>query len=108
MDEKSYWLGRWARGETRWHQTEAEPALAAWFTGRPRKRVFVPLCGKSLDLIWLLGEGHEVTGCELSSTACDAFFKENQLPYTTTQTEGFTVYRGSSICLLYTSDAADE
>lgn len=42
-------------------------------------RVFVPLCGKSLDMIWLAQQGHEVIGVELSPVAVEDFFRENGL-----------------------------
>lgn len=42
-------------------------------------RVLVPLCGKSLDMLWLAEQGHQVIGIELSPIAIDAFFNENHL-----------------------------
>jgi thiopurine S-methyltransferase len=94
-----YWLNRWRNGQTGWHQTEVEPALIQWFSGRPKARIFVPLCGKSLDLKWLMDEGHEVVGCELSREACEGFLKENALDFTVSQSGKFTVYRGPSLTL---------
>ncbi len=46
------------------------PGLAAG------SRVLVPLCGKSVDLLWLVGQGCDVTGVELSEIAVRAFFAE--------------------------------
>ena len=43
--------------------------------------VFVPLCGKSLDMVWLLEQGFSVTGCEISELAVQQFFTENSIPY---------------------------
>ena len=62
----------------------------------------MPLCGKSLDLVWLRDHQFEVVGVELSTEACDAFFSENRIPFTkvrvgdfdTYQTEGLTVFNG--------------
>ena len=45
--------------------------------------VFVPLCGKTLDMVWLCQQGHTVVGCELSEIAALDFFKENSIPYET-------------------------
>jgi thiopurine S-methyltransferase len=46
----------------------------------PKKsKVFVPLCGKSSDMLWLLAQGYEVVGVELSPLAAQGFFAENQL-----------------------------
>jgi thiopurine S-methyltransferase len=39
--------------------------------------VFVPLCGKSLDMVWLRQQGCKVLGVELSSIAVQDFFREN-------------------------------
>lgn len=94
-----YWIGRWKRNETGWHQTEPEPALVQWFSERKRARIFVPLCGKSLDLKWLLDQGHDVIGCELSEDASEAFFQENDIQFKVERTTNFNIYRGPSITL---------
>lgn len=58
------------------------PLLTRYWPGAGHgagSRVFVPLCGKSLDMIWLMDQGHEVIGVELSAVAVKAFFRENDL-----------------------------
>ena len=77
---REYWLKRWDEGRTGWHQTEVEPALIKHFSSLGPTRVFVPLCGKSLDLQWLASRGHEVVGVELSESGCEAFFHEHKIP----------------------------
>jgi thiopurine S-methyltransferase len=99
MKDQTDWLGRWARGETGWHQDAVEPALTHWLSGRPNLRVFVPLCGKSLDLRWLIESGHEVVGCELSPLAVESFFAENSIQYTVTEEAPFKIYTGKSITI---------
>lgn len=48
--------------------------------GVPKEgRVLVPLCGKSLDMIWLAAQGNPVLGVELSQLAVEQFFAENEL-----------------------------
>jgi thiopurine S-methyltransferase len=42
-------------------------------------RVYVPLCGKSLDMAWLAGHGHRIVGSELSPIAVRDFFAERGL-----------------------------
>lgn len=42
-------------------------------------RVFVPLAGKSLDMLWLAERGHRVLGVELSALAVEQFFAQNGL-----------------------------
>jgi len=77
-----FWHQRWQRGEIGWHSddinrhlTEHWPRLGA-ATG---SRVLVPLCGKSLDLLWLAAQGHRVIGVEISPVAIDEFLRENGL-----------------------------
>ena len=44
----------------------------------PGARVYVPLCGKSIDMVWLAVRGYAVVGSELSSVAVADFFGEQQ------------------------------
>jgi thiopurine S-methyltransferase len=80
--ETDFWLQRWQLGQTGWHQAQPHFALERhWAALRlPRTaRVFVPLAGKSLDLLWLAQRGHAVVGCELSALAVRDFYAERQL-----------------------------
>lgn len=78
--EKNFWLERWERKETGFHQDEFNPHLRQYW---PELRlahgseVFVPLCGKSRDMLWLREQGHPVLGVELSDIAVQSFFSEN-------------------------------
>ena len=42
----------------------------------PGARILVPLCGKSLDMHWLVESGYSVVGVELVESAVAAFFEE--------------------------------
>ncbi len=78
--DKEFWLERWERAEIGFHQNEINPFLLRhWHEVRADTggEVFVPLCGKSLDLVWLRQQGHAVLGVELSPIAVEDFFKEN-------------------------------
>jgi thiopurine S-methyltransferase len=78
--DPSFWLERWQRNEIGFHQNAPHKALARWWPrlGLPRgARVFVPLAGKSLDMIWLAAQGHDVVGIELAEEAVRAFATEN-------------------------------
>lgn len=100
MDHRdAYWLGRWDRGETGWHQDEVESELIDNFAGVAPTRVLVPLCGKSLDLTWLASQGHEVIGIELSDKACEAFFEENKMSPEVTTMSPFQVHRCGKVVL---------
>jgi thiopurine S-methyltransferase len=78
MDE-SFWHQKWERNEIAFHGREANPLLTTYFNNLslPKgSRVFLPLCGKTLDIRWLLSEGYRVAGAELSSMAIEQLFAE--------------------------------
>jgi len=77
--KKEFWLERWERSEIGFHQNETNPYLLRyWKELHPScvGEVFVPLCGKSLDMLWLRRQGCKVLGVELSPIAVEDFFKE--------------------------------
>lgn len=80
--ELSFWHERWERTEIGFHQQDINVHLQQFWSRlglQPGQRVFVPLCGKSRDLLWLAGQGHPVIGVEISPIAVEAFFQENGL-----------------------------
>ena len=60
----------------------------------------MPLCGKSLDLIWLAGQGHDVIGVELSPVAVKAFFRENHLKPSKRRVGNFMLWKAGRISIL--------
>ncbi|MDR4464265.1 MAG: thiopurine S-methyltransferase [Nitrospira sp.] len=75
--EPNFWHNRWQTNQTGWHESTVNPLLIAHFPSLnlpPGKRVFVPFCGKSLDLGWLLSQGYTVAGAELSELAVTQLF----------------------------------
>lgn len=77
-----FWLERWRDGRTHFHQNRVTPLLQKYWPSLllpSDSRVLVPLCGKSLDMIWLAEQGHQVLGIELSPLATDQFFTEHNL-----------------------------
>ena len=80
--EADFWHNRWENNLTGFHLNEVNPYLIKyWPTLNVNKagRIFVPLCGKTLDLLWLAEQGHQVVGIELSAIAVEAFFAENKI-----------------------------
>lgn len=63
-------------------------------------KVFVPLCGKSKDMLWLRDLGHDVLGVELNPNACLDFFNENGLVADASEVEQFLSYRCENLSLL--------
>ena len=49
---------------------------------RSHLRIFVPLCGKTPDMLWLAEQGHAITGVEASPRYIKAFFRDSKLEYT--------------------------
>lgn len=77
--EKNFWEERWRLREIHFHEASANPLLVEHFPVLDLKagaRVFVPLCGKSLDISWLLSQGYQVAGVELVETAIVELFDE--------------------------------
>ena len=76
------WRNRWTAGNIGWHQADGSENLRSFWPTLPTgTRVLVPLCGKSVDLMWLADQGLEVTGVELSEVAIEEFFAEQHLTY---------------------------
>jgi thiopurine S-methyltransferase len=78
--EPDFWRQRWQQGQTGFHQDRPTPLLERCWSeifAPPGSRVLVPLCGKSLDLLWLAEQGHRVLGVELSPIAVQQFFTEH-------------------------------
>ena len=97
--ELDFWHERWEKGETGFHQTELNPYLGYFYgekgpavENRGALRVFVPLCGKSLDMQWLLQNGYSVVGVECSQLAIEAFFDSHNMAYQKTEVSNHIKY----------------
>jgi thiopurine S-methyltransferase len=80
--EFEFWHERWRQGAIAFHQPEVNADLQAHWPrlGIPKSApVFVPLCGKSVDMTWLRAQGHQIVGVEFSELAVAAFFAEQHL-----------------------------
>jgi thiopurine S-methyltransferase len=98
--EAEFWLERWREGNIRFHQTRVTPPLQKFWSSLSlphASRVLVPLCGKSLDMIWLAEEGYQVLGVELSRLAVEQFFSENNLQPAIHQTPAGAHYAAGNI-----------
>ena len=77
--EKSFWHQRWETDRIGFHGSQPNPLLLAHFpelSVPEYGRVFIPLCGKTLDIAWLLSKGHRVVGAELSELAIQQLFED--------------------------------
>jgi thiopurine S-methyltransferase len=97
---QDFWQQRWARNEIGFHLGEVNPYLQRYWPTLEvpaGAQVLVPLCGKSLDLLWLAGQGYRVLGVELAETAVVAFFSEQGLLAEIDQVGEFRRYRSGAI-----------
>ena len=77
--DPSFWHQRWEKNEIAFHESKANPVLVKHFNElslAKSSRIFVPLCGKTLDISWLLSNGSRVAGAELSQIAIEQLFME--------------------------------
>lgn len=107
--QPEFWHDKWQKMEIGFHLPEVNKLLRKYWPvlglSAPA-HVLVPLCGKSLDLIWLRAQGHRVTGIELSEIALDALAAEFAdslgLPLEKEHREGRIDYRGDGVHLIAT------
>ena len=100
--KKEFWLERWERSEIGFHQDEINPYLVQYWPELPCLRgseVFVPLCGKSMDMVWLRQQGNFVLGVELSAIAVRNFFHEQGMSPERVSGGKFDNYIADGICL---------
>jgi thiopurine S-methyltransferase len=103
--DKAFWHERWQRHDIGFHQPHIHAQLRHFWPQlnlAPQSAVFVPLAGKSRDMVWLATQGHRMIGVELSDIAVREFFAEGgQMPDETFSGRfeifsagPFTLYRG--------------
>jgi thiopurine S-methyltransferase len=77
--DPNFWHKRWEKNEIGFHQREVNALLSDHFLGLSlpqTSRIFVPLCGKTHDIAWLLSQGYRVVGVELSKLAVEQLFAD--------------------------------
>jgi thiopurine S-methyltransferase len=72
-----FWLEKWDKNEIGFHLDAPHPWLLKIFSEvgiNPNQTIFVPLCGKTHDIDFLLSQGLKVIGNELSELAVEQLF----------------------------------
>ena len=108
--EHSFWHSKWQKNEIGFHEPEGNALLVKYSSfligddspSSSSSRIFVPLCGKTRDIGWLLAQGCEVVGAELSEVAITQLFEELGVEPTISTSnngkvytkDGLTVYVG--------------
>lgn len=92
-----YWEKRWEIKATGFHIDNVHPMLVKHFTQLTdhKAKILVPLCGKTVDMIWLASNGHQVIGVEYVQSPVEEFFAENKIDYTTRQVNDFKLYESA-------------
>lgn len=100
--DASFWHQRWEKNEIAFHEKAVNPLLVKYFKDLSLvkgSRVFVPLCGKTLDIGWLLSRGYRVAGVELSELAVKQLFVELGVEPKISEVEKVKHYRATQIDL---------
>ncbi len=80
--EANFWHHKWGKNEIGFHENQPNPLLIKHLAAlqlAPSARLFIPLCGKTLDIGWLLTQGYSIAGAELSQLAVDQLFEQLNL-----------------------------
>ena len=94
------WLHFWENNETNWHSDTITQELVEYFELFELElgdKVFVPLCGKSLDMLYIMNQSFSVVGVEISEIGVRQFFRENNLTYKITRVDDFDLYSSENL-----------
>jgi thiopurine S-methyltransferase len=95
-----YWHNKWESNQIAFHNDTVHPMLAQhWFdlNLKSEARIFVPLCGKTRDIAWLLSLGHHIVGSELSEIAVEQLFVEMSIQPKVFQLDNLIHYTAPNI-----------
>ncbi|MFT6407844.1 MAG: thiopurine S-methyltransferase [Arenicella sp.] len=95
-----FWHKRWATNDIPWHEDSGNSLLLDKLSAlslRPSDRIFVPLCGKTLDIGWLLEQGFSVVAIELSKMAVDELFEQLDIVPKISQQGSLSHYSASNL-----------
>ncbi len=102
--DPGFWSARWQEGRIGFHEGAPNTYLSTFIDRlASARRILVPLCGKSEDLAYLAGRGHEVVGIELVEDAVRQFFAEHGTTPVIEPRGPFTAYTSGPITV-FTGD----
>jgi len=109
MNENNLWLERWKNREIGFNQQSPNPFMVKYFNQlalAAKPRVFVPLCGKTIDISWLLAQGYEVVAIELSEQAVIELFEELEVNAEVSDQGALKLYKAEGL-EVYVGDIFD-
>jgi thiopurine S-methyltransferase len=98
--QHDFWHDKWQTNNIGFHQDQPHPLLTQHLQSlslSSNARIFVPLCGKSLDLAWLIKQGYHVVGIDLSPIAIQALIIDLGLSFKEMQSGELTHYQHPQI-----------
>jgi thiopurine S-methyltransferase len=99
-----FWHERWKDNKIGFHQENYNQHLINHIKKLPPfERIFLPLCGKSKDMVWLMEQGFYLYGVELSEKAILSFFEEQNIQHTISEIKNFKVFTAEN-CTIYCGD----
>ncbi|MFV2059375.1 MAG: thiopurine S-methyltransferase [Gammaproteobacteria bacterium] len=102
VNQVEFWQQRWVNNQTGFHEGQVNSYLEKYITRLSlpdNGTVFLPLCGKSNDILWLSNLGYNVIGVECSELAVSAFFSENNLTANITEHDNFKIWQAGNITI---------
>src|SRR5690554_7232883 len=76
--QADFWHERWKTNAIGSHLDAVNPLLVEFIDQlglQKNQRIFLPLCGKTNDIAWLLSQGYRVVGIELNKLAITQLFE---------------------------------
>jgi thiopurine S-methyltransferase len=98
--DANFWHQRWEENDIGFHKNEVNSLLLKYFDKLSLaigSRIFLPLCGKTRDISWLLSKGYRVVGAELSEKAITQLFDELEIIPKKRQLKNVTHYYNTNI-----------
>lgn len=98
--EADFWKETWSKREIAFHSANVHPFLAgqlSMLSLGAGARIFLPLCGKTLDIHWLLKQGFQVVGVELVEATVQELFDELDLCPEIIERGNLKLYRAENI-----------
>jgi len=98
--DSEFWKERWEKNQIGFHLDEVNPMLEKHFHElgvNEGSSIFIPLCGKTLDIQWLLSKGYNIVGAELSELAIEQLFEELKIKPDVSTQKKFKVYQTKNV-----------
>ena len=98
--EAEFWHKLWDTNEIGFHNEKVNELFLKNFPHlelKKNSRIFIPLCGKTVDIKWLLDNDYNVVGVELNETAIKELFNYLKLEAAIETIGSLTLYSAANI-----------